>query len=849
MGDFLVHVGSAFDEADDDDLTVLEALRDVAVVLLDGAPIAISLTGPNPGGWLAAWNLSADVPLLQKIELSGSGMAGVDPEIWVNSGGQILLLGMGSQSVSLTAPTSISVLGVSADFSDLTLINSGSLYVALSGASGAGVYSASDSGLELLGDLTHPDGLAPTSLASFGGTVIMGGVGDTVLAVYKAQADGSLNPVSNLVAEDNPGIAGLVQLATTVVGGTRFVIATGAQSNSVSVFKLDGTGTLQVTDHLNDTNTSRLASAQVLEVVDVGDQAMVIVGGRDAGLSFFRLLPDGTLLHEGEVEDTLESALTGLTALSAYRTDDGQIGVIAGSASEQGISQYQSSNSLDRQTIYAVGASAEGDDTPAVLMGGSANDRLRAGSSGDILRDGAGEDTMYGGRGVDVFSLISDGARDEIRDFDMKNDRLDLSGWAFYRNPDQLDITVTETGATISYSLLDRTETLILYSTHGGSIPWSRIMASLVTGPTRTLQSWVEPLVEFYAVDEPTDKSDRIKGKDFGDWLKGLDGNDWLSGLGGHDRLFGGAGDDTLLGGSGNDALNGGANNDVLRGHGGDDVLSGGAGKDLLVGAKGEDTLDGGGGGDRILGGADADVVNGGGGNDTIRSGGGSDHISGQNGKDVLIGGGGNDTIIAGGGADLVKGGGGVDQISGGGGRDRLYGGAGSDALEGSAGNDRLYGNGGSDNLAGGGGKDLLSGGAGHDWLDGGTYPDRLLGGGGRDTLLGAEGGDVLEGGGGNDALDGGAGNDTLSGGKGRDTLIGGAGRDTFVFVGGNDQIEDFDPKFDVLVLDRGLRDEHKDLEISKTKSGYLFDWGKAGDLLFVGDLDPDQILDDLDWY
>lgn len=298
MEDYLRHVGSAFDWAEDDDFTVLEALRDVAVVMVDGTPVALSLTGPNPGGWLTAWDLSADTPVLQQVALSGSGSLGVDPAVSVTDQDQVLVSGLGVQSATLDLPATISVLGLPSDISDATLINSGSLYVALTG-SGARVYEATAAGFDPIGDTTLSVAMAPTALTSFGGTVIMGGVGESVLSVYKAQADGSINPVSTLALEDNPGISGAVQLASAVVGGTRFVIATGAQSSSISVFKLDVAGGLTVTDHLNDTNTSRLQSAQVLDVIEAGDQVLVVVGGRDAGLSFFRLLPDGSLLHEG----------------------------------------------------------------------------------------------------------------------------------------------------------------------------------------------------------------------------------------------------------------------------------------------------------------------------------------------------------------------------------------------------------------------------------------------------------------------------------------------------------------------------------------------------------------------
>jgi len=99
--------------------------------------------------------------------------------------------------------------------------------------------------------------------------------------------------------------------------------------------------------------------------------------------------------------------------------------------------------------------------------------------------------------------------------------------------------------------------------------------------------------------------------------------------------------------------------------------------------------------------------------------------------------------------------------------------------------NDRLFGNGGANLLSGNGGNDRIKGGGGG---------DRLLGGNGNDFLVGAGGADQL------------------TGGVGVDTMRGGGGRDRFTFdMGRNfrrpqmeiDQMVDFRPRQDKIVIDR----------------------------------------------
>ncbi|MDY6805078.1 MAG: 5'-nucleotidase C-terminal domain-containing protein [Cyanobacteriota bacterium] len=127
----------------------------------------------------------------------------------------------------------------------------------------------------------------------------------------------------------------------------------------------------------------------------------------------------------------------------------------------------------------------------------------------------------------------------------------------------------------------------------------------------------------------------------------------------------------------------------------------------------------------------------------------------------------------------------------------------GSDRITGSAAAEVINGNGGNDTLNGAGGGDRLIGGFGNDWLYGKN---------GNDVLEGRPGIDRLFGGNGNDVLDGGIGRDRLNGGAGNDTMTGGASRDRFIFNTnsayaqedlGVDEITDFAPGEDSILLDR----------------------------------------------
>ncbi|MCB2138996.1 MAG: calcium-binding protein, partial [Rhodobacteraceae bacterium] len=86
-----------------------------------------------------------------------------------------------------------------------------------------------------------------------------------------------------------------------------------------------------------------------------------------------------------------------------------------------------------------------------ILFGGAGDDTLDGAGGNDILIDGAGADLLRGGAGADVFILHADGALDRIADFDIAQDRLDLSDWLLLNSLAQIAITPTVDGAVLRY--------------------------------------------------------------------------------------------------------------------------------------------------------------------------------------------------------------------------------------------------------------------------------------------------------------------------------------------------------------------------------------------------------------
>ncbi|TBW10805.1 poly(beta-D-mannuronate) C5 epimerase [Azotobacter chroococcum subsp. isscasi] len=247
-----------------------------------------------------------------------------------------------------------------------------------------------------------------------------------------------------------------------------------------------------------------------------------------------------TLALEGNFSGLLDSGnlIFERSAIAGGKDDDSLLGSVA-------------AESLD---------GAGGDDS---LAGGVGNDVLNGGAGADNLAGGHGRDQLAGGEGADTFrfSALTDSYRTEsdnfsdlISDFDLAEDRIDLSGLGFSGLGD------------------GHNGTLLLWTDSESNRTYLKNFDADADG--RRFEIALEG--DFSSLSE----KQLI-----------LDGRQTLEGSSGADTLAGGSADETLLGGAGRDLLDGGAGDDLLDGGAGRDNLTGGSGADIFRFADRQDSF------------------------------------------------------------------------------------------------------------------------------------------------------------------------------------------------------------------------------------------------------------------
>jgi Ca2+-binding RTX toxin-like protein len=130
-------------------------------------------------------------------------------------------------------------------------------------------------------------------------------------------------------------------------------------------------------------------------------------------------------------------------------------------------------NSEDNELSGGLGADKlYGGDGNDLLSGGDNNDFLAGNNGDDTLVGGDGSDTLKGGAGNDIFLLDSLDGVDDILDFDISEDILQLDQTIFTglsETADQLDASDFLSSSTLDFNTVLSGAT-ILYETNTGSI-------------------------------------------------------------------------------------------------------------------------------------------------------------------------------------------------------------------------------------------------------------------------------------------------------------------------------------------------------------------------------------------
>ena len=619
--------------------------------------------------------------------------------------------------------------------------------------------------------------------------VLVASQNESGVSAYEIDTTGTLTLRDSLGANEGVGIHIPSAMLTIEVAGQPMVLLGAAGTGTITVMGLDQYGNLTLLDQEMDTLYTRFDGISVMEAATLNGRTYIVAGGSDDGLTLFSLLPNGQLSVLNSLADSLALGLNNVNGL-ALEIIDGVIHVFATSETEAGVSHLTIDVGIIGQTLNGAAGhdTLTGDTDDDQLFGAAGNDQLFGGGGDDFLIDGLGEDSLTGGAGNDVFFLVADEDLDTILDFNIREDKIDLSAWAMLYSVGQLVITSTGDGALITFA----NEQIRIHTNNGTDLTYLDFIENDLLGLYRPPEA--DPNIQFV-------------GTEYSDSMTGTAGHNMMDGKAGQDSLTGGAGNDTITGGSGNDMLNGSSGHDWLYGDDGADIINGGTGADRVFGGIGNDIIRGDSSTDVLYGNGGHDSMVGGTGADTLYGNDGNDTLFGNTGLDTLMGGDGNDYLSSGDGVDLVHGDAGDDTIFGRSGWDQLFGDAGHDTIYGSSGVDTIHGDDGDDWISGGSGWDQLFGDAGNDIIYGNIGSDNLFGDAGTDVLYGGTGDDTLQGGSGNDTLYGNQGVDILEGGAGNDALRGGTLRDTFIFNTGHDAdtISDFEEQQDILSLSSSL--------------------------------------------
>ncbi|NIY79277.1 hypothetical protein HCZ23_07320 [Celeribacter sp. HF31] len=124
-------------------------------------------------------------------------------------------------------------------------------------------------------------------------------------------------------------------------------------------------------------------------------------------------------------------------------------------------------------------------------QGGAGNDTLNGRNGDDVLVDGAGADRLTGGYGNDIFVTSEDGETDTITDFNIGDDRLDLSDYTMAYSEDAVSWSYLAGGIR----LIVNGEYIDVFSDDGYDIDFDAIIATAFLGPDRPAIASVGTLI------------------------------------------------------------------------------------------------------------------------------------------------------------------------------------------------------------------------------------------------------------------------------------------------------------------------------------------------------------------
>jgi serralysin len=285
--------------------------------------------------------------------------------------------------------------------------------------------------------------------------LISGATGDGGLSTFAVNTDGAATLIDTIGVKQGLWLSGLDDLVTVEAAGTDYVTIAATNSSSLSLVRVNPLGVMFVEDHINDDRDSRFANVDAIDSFEVGNRGFVVAGGSDDGVTLLEIMPDGQFFDHGSLANHAGGGLENITALKAAAMD-GEVQVFVGSQTGD-ITQLNidTSTMADAQLGTAAADTLTGTAADDLLYGGAGNDQLNGGNGDDLLVGGGGTDQMNGGAGADVF-VFGIGTHQaqvaaRIEDFNVTEDRIDLSDWGRIYHISSLDITSRSDGAELQF--------------------------------------------------------------------------------------------------------------------------------------------------------------------------------------------------------------------------------------------------------------------------------------------------------------------------------------------------------------------------------------------------------------
>ena len=163
-------------------------------------------------------------------------------------------------------------------------------------------------------------------------------------------------------------------------------------------------------------------------------------GGGDDGLSLLELLPDGRFLHHQALPQATGQTLTNVTAITTAKFATEVQVFVAGS--NHSFTQFLLATTHLATPITGSGTNdlLTGSAADDLILGNDGNDTIDGGAGDDVLFGQGGADRLTGGTGADIFVFDQDILRDQINDFEVGLDRIDLSRWEGIYHPSLLTL-------------------------------------------------------------------------------------------------------------------------------------------------------------------------------------------------------------------------------------------------------------------------------------------------------------------------------------------------------------------------------------------------------------------------